>query len=213
MRVLLTCFDAFGGAQLNASFEAVQLVPDHIHGAEIIKITVPTIFQQSLTCIAEAMDIHQPDIVLSIGVGRCALGIEIERVGINWTDARIPDNAGQQPIDEPIRVDGPCAYFSTLPIKAMVDSIQAVDIPVYVSYTAGTFVCNQVLYGVLDMIAQSQKNIRAAFIHVPCLPEQATDEAEVLSLSAVTSARAIEIAISTAVQTRVDVKSLGGTLS
>ena len=153
MKLLLTAFDPFGGATINPALEAVKLVPEKVGTVEVIKLTVPTMFRKSIDCTVEAIEAHRPDAVLCIGQagGRCEL--TPERVAINLDDARIPDNAGAQPIDAPIRAEGAPAYFATLPIKAMAAAIREAGLPASVSNTAGTFVCNHLMYGVLHHLA------------------------------------------------------------
>ena len=149
MRILLTAFEPFGGETMNPALEAVKRVADHVGGTEVIRLTVPTVFYKSIAVVSAAIGIEKPDAVLCIGQaeGRCDL--TPERVAINLDDARIPDNEGNQPIDRPIFPDGAPAYFSTLPVKAMVRSIRNAGIPASVSNTAGTFVCNHLMYGLL----------------------------------------------------------------
>lgn len=148
MKILLTGFDPFGGEEVNPSLEAVKHVTAP-SGAELIKLEVPTVFGASIDAVLKAMRQHRPDAVVCVGQAAGRAGITPERVAINIADASLPDNAGNQPCDEPIYPDGDAAYFSTLPVKAMVAAIQAAGLPASLSNTAGTFVCNQLLYGVL----------------------------------------------------------------
>mgnify|MGYP003106012216 FL=1 len=143
MKVLITGFDPFGGENINPALEAVKKLPDIIEGAEIIKLEIPTVFRKSLEKIEENLIKHKPDIVLSIGQAGGRFGITPERVAINIDDARIEDNEKNQPIDIEIFEDGKNAYFTNLPIKAMVKEMHAAGIPASVSNTAGTFVCNR----------------------------------------------------------------------
>lgn len=173
MKILLTAFDPFHGETVNAASLAVQKIPNQIEGAKIVKLTVPTVFYRSVETVQMAIEAEQPDAVLCVGQAAGRRELTPERVAINVMDAKFPDNAGNQPVDLPIRKDGPAAYFSTLPIKAITDSMQKMGIPAAVSNTAGTFVCNQLLYGVLDFISVKKLPIRGGFLHVPCTNEQA----------------------------------------
>ncbi len=172
MKILLTAFDPFGGEEINPAEEAVRLVADRIGGADIVKLTVPTVFGKSIEIAAEAIRRENPDAVLMIGQAGGRSAITPERVAININDARIADNAGHIPTDEPIAKNGPAAYFSTLPIKKMVEAIRAEGIPANVSDSAGTFVCNQLMYGVLDLLQREYPGTVGGFMHIPFAPEQ-----------------------------------------
>ena len=148
MKLLVTGFDPFGGEKINPAIESVKLLADEIGGAEIIKLEIPTVFNKSLAVIEKAVREHQPDVVLSIGQAGGRSAISVDYVGINLNEARIKDNEGYQPSGEKIYEDGENAYFATLPVKAMTAAMKAANVPAAISYTAGTFVCNHVLYGV-----------------------------------------------------------------
>lgn len=172
MKILLTAFDPFGGDLINPALEAVKQIPGQIDNIEIIKVEVPTVFRKSIATVQSAIEKERPDAVLCIGQAGGRYELTPERVAINIDDARIQDNEGNQPIDQPIFTDGAPAYFSTLPIKAMVQRIRAAGIPASVSNTAGTFVCNHLMYGVLYTIARHYPHIRGGFMHVPFVPSQ-----------------------------------------
>lgn len=172
MKALITGFNPFGGESINPAFEAVKRLPDHIEGCQIIKLEIPTVFDKSLKAIQKVVEEEQPDIILSIGQAGGRSRISVERVAININDAGIEDNEGNKPIDEPIDEKGPAAYFSNLPVKAMVKAMEEESIPAHLSNTAGTYVCNHVMYGVLHMLKQKNLKARGGFIHVPFLPEQ-----------------------------------------
>lgn len=178
MKILITGFDPFGGETLNPSYEAVKCLPERIAGAEILKSEIPTAFSQCGPAVEAGILAHQPDAVLCVGQAGGRDHIAVERVGINLMDARISDNAGAQPVDVPIQPKGPAAYFSTLPVKAMVKAIQSCGIPCQLSYSAGTYVCNCVLYQTLHMAALRYPHIRAGFIHVPFSDRQAASKPE-----------------------------------
>ena len=131
-------------------------------------------FGQSLQRLQSLLQEHQPAITLCIGLAAGRAALSIERIGININDARIPDNCGAQPIDTPVQADGPAAYFASLPIKAMLRDVQRAGVPCEVSQTAGTFVCNHVLYGLMHLLAQgaAPQGARGGFVHVPWLTGQ-----------------------------------------
>lgn len=172
MKILITGFDPFGGETVNPAYEAVKLLPDTIAGAEIIKLEVPTRFHRAGAVLEDAMQRHKPDAVICVGQAGGRAAITPEKVAINLMDGRIPDNAGYQPVDAPIREDGETAYFTSLPVKAMVQRMRDAGIPAAVSYTAGTYVCNYLLYTLLYLIDKKYPNVRGGFIHVPYAMEQ-----------------------------------------
>lgn len=212
MKVLITGFDPFGGEKINPALEAVKKLPDTIAGAEIIKLEIPTVFRKSLEKIEENIIKHNPDIVISVGQAGGRAEITPERVAINIDDARIPDNETNQPIDIPVFEDGENAYFSNLPIKAMVKETKEGGIPARVSNTAGTFVCNHVMYGILYMISKNYSNIRGGFIHVPYIPSQVLDKPNIPSMSLDNITKGLELCIKAAVNTTEDIKTVGGTV-
>lgn len=210
MKILVTGFDPFGGEEVNPAIETVKRLPDTIGGAKIIKLEIPTVCHQSLRMIDEAIAGYDPDVVLSVGQAGGRPDITVERVGINVDDCRIPDNAGNQIVDEPIYADGPAAYFVTVPIKAMVQRIRERNIPASVSNTAGTFVCNHVTYGVCHLLAVKYPGKRSGFIHIPFLPQQAVDKKNMPSMSQDMMVEAITAAIEAVVDTEKDIKVTGG---
>ncbi len=212
MKILVTGFDPFGGEPINPAIESVKRLPDNIAGAEIIKLEIPTVRKKSLEKIEEAINEHNPDVILSIGQAGGRFDISIERVGINLDDFRIPDNEGNQTIDEPIFPDGENAYFVKLPVKAMVQNVQKNNIPASVSYTAGTFVCNHVLYGVLYLIEKKYKGKKSGFIHIPFLPEQVVDKRNTPSMELSTIVKGLTAAIEAIVKNDEDIKEVGGTV-
>ncbi|MBF1333588.1 MAG: pyroglutamyl-peptidase I [Leptotrichia sp.] len=212
MKILVTGFDPFGGEPINPAIESVKRLPDNIAGAEIIKLEIPTVRKKSLEKIEEAINEHNPDVILSIGQAGGRFDISIERVGINLDDFRIPDNEGNQTIDEPIFPDGENAYFVKLPVKAMVQNVQKNNIPASVSYTAGTFVCNHVLYGVLYLIEKKYNGKKSGFIHIPFLPEQVVDKRNTPSMELSTIVKGLTAAIEAIVKNDEDIKEVGGTV-
>jgi len=175
VRILVTGFEPFGGQSLNPSWEVARalhgLQLPGLQGAQVVAVQLPCVFALALPALQQALMQHTPDIVLALGQaeGRCDLSVE--RIAINVMDARIPDNAGAQPIDVPVIAGGPASYFSTLPIKSLVAGLRAAGFPASVSQTAGTFVCNQVFYALQHTLAG--QGVHSGFVHLPLLPEQA----------------------------------------
>ncbi len=201
MKLLLTGFEPFGGEKINPSWEVVQQVSaEGVEGVEIVTKLLPTVFGRSIDEVIRTIDEEKPDLVISLGQAGGRSEITIERVAINISDAGSPDNDNNQPVDMPIADSGPAAYFSTLPIKAVVEELRRAGIPARVSNTAGTFVCNHVMYGVLHYIAERKLPIRAGFIHIPYLPEQAVKHRGAPSMSLSDMTRAVKVAISAAVK-------------
>lgn len=173
MKILLTAFDPFGEERINPAQEALKQIQAPDDHTELIKLVVPTVFGLSIQTVYEAIKKHHPDIVLSIGQAGGRSAITVEQVAINLMDASIPDNKGNAPAGIPIFPDGADGYFSTLPVKEIAAAICQAGIPAAVSYSAGTFVCNQLMYGVLYYTHQEFQGTRAGFIHVPYIPQQA----------------------------------------
>lgn len=175
MKLLLTAFEPFGGATVNPAQEALRLVPDRAGSAEILRLEVPVVFGKSIAVVTEAIDRLRPDAVLCVGQAGGRAVLTLERVAINVDDASIPDNAGNQPVDTPVVPGAPAAYFATLPIKAIAARIRESGLPAAVSNTAGTFVCNHLMYGVLHHLAVHHPGVRGGFMHVPFSPAQTLD--------------------------------------
>lgn len=213
MKILITGFDPFEGEPTNPSIEAVKRIDENIENAEVIKLEIPTVFHKSAQVLEEKIKEVRPDVVLSIGQAGGRSDISLERVAINEDDARIADNEGNKPIDEIIRKDGKNAYFSTLPIKKIVEEIKKENIPASVSNTAGTFVCNHIMYQGL-YFCEKFENMRAGFIHVPYLPSQVLDKKNTPSMSLDNIVRALNIAVKTIANCDgKDLKISGGEIS
>ena len=193
MKIIVTGFDPFGGETINPSIECVKALPE-IEGVELIRLELPTVFKESAKRLNEVINDVKPDAVLSVGQAGGRPGITMERIAINVDDARIPDNISQQPIDEPIQTEGEAAYFTTLPIKRIVKAIREAGISAEVSNSAGTFVCNHIMYQSLFAATKADKPFKAGFMHIPFIPEQTTDKP---SLPLEESTRALQIAIET----------------
>ena len=214
MKILVTGFDPFGGEKINPALETIKRLPDTILGAQIIKLEIPTVVGKSLAKITEAVEKENPNVVLSIGQAGGRSEITVERVGINIDDCRIPDNEGNQPIDEPVIKGGPAAYFVTVPIKAIVENVKAHNIPASISNTAGTFICNHVCYGVAHLAAArtaAGKPMKSGFIHIPFLPEQVIGKPALTpSMSLETIVSGITHALEAIVEHGSDIKVSGG---
>ena len=176
MKVLMTGFDPFDEDTTNAAWEAVSRVKAP-EGIQLEIRQLPTVFEKSIKTLEAAVRELAPDVVICVGQAGGRASITPERIAINLNDARIPDNEENQPSDTPVREGGPAAYFSTLPVKEMVNAIRMAGIPASLSHTAGTFVCNHVMYGLLDLCAREFPAMKAGFIHVPYLSRQAVSMA------------------------------------
>ena len=169
-KLLITGFDPFGGEKINPAWEAVKLLADHIGEYELYKMEIPTVFGLAAQRVLEKAGAVQPDVILCIGQAGGRAAVTPERIGVNIRDARIPDNAGNQPRGEFCVPAGPAAYFATVPVIDMEEAVRAAGLPATVSNSAGAFVCNDVLYTLLHHYAGT--DVKVGFIHVPYLPEQ-----------------------------------------
>jgi len=232
MKILVTGFTPFGGETINPSWETVRALDDSIAGADIIKCEIPTEFEASIDALKAAIDAHQPNAILCVGQFGCSPSIQIERVAINLRDARTPDNAGFQPHDQPVvgsapdvtashsrsgvpvasetqnatgATSAPDAFFATIPTRQIVDRLRAAGIPAALSYSAGTYVCNNLLYAALYESSQAEKgnSARCGFIHVPYLPDQAAAAvSNAPSMSLELMVQALTIAVRTIAECR-----------
>ena len=213
MKILLTGFDPFGGEKVNPAYEAVKLLPDNIAGADIIKLEIPTVFTRSALVVDENIKKYKQDVILSIGQAGGRSSITVEKVAINLAEARIPDNDGEQPIEQELKKDGDTAYFATIPVKAIVNKIRENGIPANMSYTAGTYVCNSIMYNVLYLTNKKYPHIKAGFIHVPFSTEQAVGKPDgTASMPIETISMAIKYAIEVIVENKEDSKDSMGTI-
>lgn len=207
MKILVTGFDPFGEDEINPAIEAVKRLDDEIAGARIVKLEIPTVFGECADVVHEAILKEKPDYVLNIGQAGGRFALTPERVAINFDDGRIADNKGYQPIATPIHEDGQNAYFTQLPVKAMARAIRNAGLPSSVSTTAGTFVCNHIMYQVQYMIDKEFPDLKAGFMHIPYLPEQVVAKPETPSLSLADDVKGITAAIGAIVK-MVDKKDL-----
>ena len=175
MKILVTSFEAFGGDGENASREALDALPDRIGGAEIVKLCLPTVFGASAAAAIEAVRRVRPDAVVCLGQAGGRDAVTPERTAVNVMDASAPDNEGYRPEDVPIEPDGPAAYFSTLPIKEMAAAMRQAGVPARISDSAGTYVCNSLMYAVLHYASRNCPAVPCGFIHVPYMDTQKRD--------------------------------------
>ncbi len=213
MKVLVTGFDPFGGESVNPAYEAVKCLPDTICGAEIIKLEIPTVYGKSGQVIDAKIEECNPDVVLAIGQAGGRSSITIEKVAINLAEARIKDNDGNQPMDSKLEEDGENAYFTNLPCKAVVKELRENGIPAHISYTAGTFVCNDVMYHILYLVDKKYPNLKGGFIHVPYALEQVVDKPQgTAAMPIETIAKGLELAIKAILENETDITGLMGTI-
>ncbi|MFJ5382010.1 pyroglutamyl-peptidase I [Cupriavidus sp. CER94] len=214
--VLLTGFEPFEQEPINPSWEAVRALDgQRVGDAVIVARQLPCVFGNAIDAMAQLVESLNPEVVIAVGQAGGRTEMSIERVAINVDDARIADNAGAQPIDHIIAPDGPAAYFSTLPIKAIVRDMRAAGVPAMVSQTAGTFVCNHVFYGLMHALAQrhaAAPATRGGFIHIPYLPEQAARHPGAPSLALDTLVAGLRVAVATSLSTDADIREQGGQL-
>lgn len=212
MKVLLTGFDPFGGESVNPAFEAIKLLPDTIAGAEIVKVEIPTEFTRSISCVEAAIKEHNPDVVIDVGqAGRTRMRNRRESRH-QPCRRKNPGQRRRAAVGESAQADGPTAYFATIPVKAMVQNVREHGLPCHVSFTAGTYVCNCVMYNVLHLCATKYPNIRAGFIHVPFACEQVVGKASTMaSMPLETIAKSLEYCIEAVVTNKEEVKEAMGT--
>jgi len=213
MKALVTGFEPFGGETLNPALEALGRLKPALGPLAVATRTVPTVFGRCLEVLNEAIDETRPDIVLGVGLAGGRAGLSLERVAINVDDARIADNAGLQPIDRPVVVGGPAAYFATLPIKAAAQALRQAGLPAAISNTAGTFVCNHLFYGLMHRAAQDGSRLRGGFLHIPYLPQQAARHAGAPSMALEHIVQGIEIILAVTAVRREDLVAAEGELS
>lgn len=211
--VLLTGFEPFEKDPLNPSWEVARALDGWQHAdATVRAVQLPCVFGDAIVQLDQALQQWRPMLVLSLGLAGGRAELTPERVAINVDDARIPDNAGRQPVDAAVQAGGPAAYFSTLPIKAMVRDMRAQGVPAAVSNTAGTFVCNHIFYALMHRLAVAGGAVRGGFIHVPALPALAALHPGMPSMALETQVRGVQVAIQTALAVRDDVRETGGQL-
>ncbi|WP_018702647.1 pyroglutamyl-peptidase I [Anaeromusa acidaminophila] len=213
MKILLTGFDPFGGETVNPALEAVKMLDGVVIAeAHVVTREIPTVRVKALEAIVKAIREVQPDVVIAVGQAGGRTDITPERIAINVDDFRIPDNDGNQAVDEAVVADGPAAYWSTLPIKKIVAVLREDGIPASVSNTAGTFVCNHVFYGLMHYLQQEGNIRRGGFIHIPYLPAQAAKLPGQPSMSLEIVTKGLRRIVEVAVTTKEDEAHIGGTI-
>ena len=211
--VLLTGFEPFGGESVNPSWEIARTLDGWACDGRVVKaVLLPCAFGDALRTLDDALAAHRPELVVCLGQAGGRAEISIERAALNVDDARIPDNLGRQPIDAAVVPEGPAAYFSTLPIKALAHDLRAAGIAAAVSNTAGTFVCNHVFYALMHRLATvpALAQARGGFVHVPYTPEQVADRPGTPAMALATQGEGIRRALRSALLTRVDVRETAG---
>jgi pyroglutamyl-peptidase len=197
--LLLTGFEPFDGAAINPSWEVARaLHGQRIAGAQVVAVQLPCVFATALAALQAALDTQQPSWVLALGLAGSRSALSVERVAVNLVDARIPDNAGAQPIDQPVLAGGPAAYFTGLPAKAIVARLQAAGFAAELSHSAGSFVCNQVFYGLMHALAArpgAADPVVGGFIHLPPLAEPLGDPAQAGAMALADQMAALRLAI------------------
>lgn len=205
-KVLVTGFDPFDNEPINAAWEVVKELDGlQTNDAQVVVRQLPTVFGKSIVRLYAAMDEVQPDVVICVGQAGGRSAVSVERIGVNMSDARIPDNENVSLHEAPIQQDGQDGYFSTLPVRKIVEAIKNAGIPAEESWSAGTYVCNHILYGLMHRLRQdawASKSVTGGFIHIPFLPEQAVRHKNAPSLSPELVRQAIVLAIQTALQAR-----------
>lgn len=211
--ILLTGFEPFGGETTNPSWTAVQHAAGVLRaeGLEVATVELPSVFGDSLVALDAALREHRPDLVVCAGQAGGRTGISLERVAINCDDARIPDNAGNAPVDEPVLPDAPAAYFGTLPVKAALQELRRLGIPSEVSQTAGTYVCNHVFFGLMHAL-RDEPGIRGGFVHVPFGPDQVQPGTGAASLPLEQMGEALAVVVRTSLATTTDLKLGAGAI-
>lgn len=212
--ILLTGFEPFGGESVNPSWLAAKAAADILgaEGFDANAVELPCVFGESLAALDAALARHQPELVVCAGQAGGRASISVERVAINCDDARIPDNAGNRPVDRPVVAEGPAAYFSALPIKAALHALISVGIPAEISQTAGTYVCNHVFYGLMQRIAQADGAIRGGFVHVPFSTDQVAERPDQPSLPVHVMAQALAVVVRTGLARREDLPLAAGAI-
>lgn len=213
-KILVTGFDPFGGEPVNPAFEVLKFLEGKtLKGHLVVTQEIPTVRFKSIETLKKAVARVAPAVVVAVGQAGGRLEITPERVAINQDDYRIPDNEGNQPVDEPIVEGAPAAYFTRLPVKAMVRAMKEAGVPASVSNTAGTFVCNHIFYGLMHLLAEEGNIRRGGFIHIPYMTTQAARLGNQPSMAIESIAKGLEIAVSVAAELEKDVRAVGGEIS
>lgn len=212
-RILLTGFEPFGGECINPSWLAAQALHGQVFaGHRVHAVCLPCVFGVSLDVLAQALRTHEPALVLALGQAAGRSDLSVEHVAINVDDARIPDNHGAQPVGQAVVAGAPAAYFSRLPIKAIVAALHEAGLPASVSQSAGTFVCNHVFFGLMHALRR-RRGVRAGFMHLPLLPEQQAANPGLPSLPMATMLQGLQLSLQTAITTAQDLPVSAGSIA
>ncbi|RDI22009.1 pyroglutamyl-peptidase I [Pseudacidovorax intermedius] len=215
-RILLSGFEPFDRDTVNPSWEVARALDGwQVDGATVQAVRLPCVFGEALERLDAALAVgERPVLVIGLGLAGGRTEVTPERAALNVDDARIPDNAGRQPVDRPVVAQGPAAYFSTLPVKAIVQALRREGLPASVSNSAGTFVCNHVFYGLMHRLATQAglQGVRGGFVHVPALPEQAARMPGMPSLGLEMQVQALRVLLQTALTVQTDLREQGGSL-
>jgi len=208
--VLLTGFEPFNKEPINPAWEAVRALDGWTEGGfHVVARQLPCAFGAAIDTVRAAIEELKPVLVIAVGQAGGRMDLSVERVAINVDDAPIEDNAQRQPVDQPIVAGGPAAYFSTLPIKAIVQALRAAGLPASVSQSAGTFVCNHLFYGLMHLQAKRPK-MRAGFVHIPYLPEQAARHPGTASMALGQVVEGLRVAVRVSLDASVDISAGAG---
>ncbi len=209
--VLLTGFEPFGGERVNPSRELVRALDgESLNGHRVVGAILPVAFASTVPILEALLETHRPALVLATGQAGGRSELSIERVAANLIDARMADADGRQPIDQAVVAEAPAAYFSSLPVKAMLARLRALGIPAALSQSAGLYVCNQVFFALAHLVATRHPAVRAGFIHVPWLPEQAAKHHGQPSMALETMVAGVRAALECAIATQHDLRIAGG---
>jgi len=213
-RVLITGFEPFDGEVVNPAWEVARRLDGWRGAAHVVTARcLPCVFSAIRPALARELAALEPDLVICVGQAGGRVDVSLERVAINVDDARIPDNDGAQPIDHPVVAGGPPAYFTTLPVKAILQRLHNAGLPAHVSNTAGTYVCNHTFYTLRHLAETAHPTVpRAGFIHIPYLPEQAARHPGSASMALDTLVAALRIAIETSLDVTTDIRLAAGAL-
>jgi pyroglutamyl-peptidase len=209
-RILVTGFEPFGGEAINPSWDVAQALHGQRRGGALLTaVQLPCVFADALPALRAAIRRHRPQVVLSLGLAGSRSAISLERVAVNLCDARIADNAGALPAGTPVVAGGPAAYFSRLPVKALLQRLLAAGLPAELSLSAGSFVCNQVFYGLLHALRR-QPGVAAGFIHLPPLPAQASAHPGSRPLALAEQLRGLELVVDALLEGIAELQVAGG---
>lgn len=208
--LLITGFEPFDGEAVNPSWAVAQALHGQvIAGARVAAVQLPCVFAQALPSLQAALDRQRPAWVLALGLAGSRSAVSVERVAVNLVDARIPDNAGAQPVDEPVVAGGPAAFFTGLPAKAIVAALRQAGWPAELSHSAGSFVCNQVFYGLMQALA-ARPGVVGGFIHLPPMPEQAARHPQTRTMPLAEQLAAMRRVVGLLVAGTPELRTVGG---